>query len=189
MEPTLHVLALAGSYRTGSLNQALLRAAVDEAPEHVEITQFDLRGVPFYDGDREAHGDPEVVRALKDAVRAADAVLVVSPEYNGSMPAVLKNGVDWASRGRPDAATAGKPVAMFGASAGRSGTRSAQEQLAVVLRRTGMEPVTGAHLQVATARDFIEDDVVVSDTLRGEIRKALDALTKVARGAELAEAV
>ncbi|NND85538.1 MAG: NAD(P)H-dependent oxidoreductase [Acidimicrobiia bacterium] len=191
MESPVRIVALAGSYRSNSLNQALLAAAAEEAPAHVEVAPFDLRDVPLYDGDLEVAGDPEPVRALKDAVRGADAVLIATPEYNSSIPAVLKNGIDWASRGRPDAATSGKPVAMFGASGGRSGTRRAQEHLALVLSRIGMEPVAGAHLQVASAGAYIEDGIVTSDVLRAEVRNAVETLISAAeaRRADLAEAV
>ena len=92
------ILALAGSYRSGSYNQALIAAARELAPGGVEIVDFDLRTVPHYDGDLEAAGDPEPVQALKQAVRDSDALLVVTPEYNSGVPGVLKNGIDWSSR-------------------------------------------------------------------------------------------
>lgn len=191
MQRPIRIAALPGSYRHHSLNQALLAAAIDEAPDSVVFDVLDLRELPLYDGDLEREGDPASVRHLKDTIRTADAVLVVSPEYNSGLPGVLKNGIDWSSRGRPDAATAGKPAAMFGASGGRSGTKRAQEHLAVVLSRTGMELVTGAHLQVPTAGEFITDGAVTSDQLREEIRRSLGELIAVAeaRRSPLATAV
>ena len=96
----VRILALAGSFRSGSFNQALIRAARELAPEHVRIDDFDLRTVPFYDGDLEAAGEPEEVAALTGVIAGADALLLATPEYNGSVPAVLKNALDWASRRR-----------------------------------------------------------------------------------------
>src|SRR5215208_5532674 len=94
----IHILALAGSFREGSLNQALVRAARELAPDHDHIDDLDLRTVPFYDGDLEEAGDPPGVTTLKSAVAEADALHFATPEYDGSVPAVLKNAIDWASR-------------------------------------------------------------------------------------------
>ena len=88
---------MVGSFRKGSLNQALIHAARELAPDHIKIDDFDLRTVPFYD-DLEAAGDPKEVAALKSAIADSDALLIATPEYNGSIPAVLKNALDWASR-------------------------------------------------------------------------------------------
>ena len=125
----IHVLALAGSFRSGSFNQALIRAARELAPEHVRIGDLDLSTLPFYDGDLEAAGDPEEVAALKTAIARADALLIATPEYNGSVPAVLKNAIDWASRRRPDSPLRNKPAAVMGASQTPGWTRRAQAHL------------------------------------------------------------
>src|SRR5918911_352109 len=98
----IRVLALAGSFRKGSLNQALIQTARELAPDRVRIDGFGLRTVPFYDGDLEAAGDPVEVKTLKNAIAEADALLIVTPEYNGSIPAVLKNAIDWASCRSPN---------------------------------------------------------------------------------------
>lgn len=162
------VLALAGSYRTGSYNQALIRAAREAAPAHVALESFDLRSVPHYDGDLESAGDPDVVVALKRAVLDADALLVATPEYNGGLPGVLKNGIDWTSRKYPDAPIRGKLSAVVGASPGRGGTRTAQEHLRKVLERVGaivVEPT----IMVARAGELIAEGEVVSAELRQQL--------------------
>lgn len=125
----VRVLGVAGSLRLGSLNRALLRAAIKLAPSGMTIETFDLNEVPLYNGDVEAAGDPPGVASFKDAIRAADAVLFVTPEYNHGVPGVMKNAVDWASRPARDAALNGKPVGIIGASPGQTGTARGQSQL------------------------------------------------------------
>lgn len=125
----MKVLGVAGSLRQGSLNRALLRAAIKQAPAGMRIESFDLIDVPLYNGDVEAAGDPPGVAAFKAAIRAADAVLFVTPEYNHGVPGVMKNAVDWASRPARDAALSGKPVGIIGASPGQTGTARGQSQL------------------------------------------------------------
>lgn len=125
----IRALGLVGSLRRGSYNRALLRAAAALAPERVRVETFDLGPLPFYDADVEAEGDPEPVAALKRAIRGADLVLIATPEYNQSMPAVTKNAVDWGSRPPKPQAWDGKPVAIMGATPGRLGTVSAQRHL------------------------------------------------------------
>jgi chromate reductase len=125
----IKVLGFAGSLRAASLNRALLRAAKEAAPADMAIEVFDLIDVPLYNGDVEAAGDPRGVVALKNAIRAADAVLMATPEYNHGVPGVMKNAVDWASRPPRDAALSGKPVGIIGASPGQAGTARGQSQL------------------------------------------------------------
>src|SRR5687767_4059968 len=92
------ILGIPGSLRRASYNRGLLRAARQDAPEGVEISEFDLLLIPPYNGDVEAEGDPPPVRELKERIRRADALLIAAPEYNYSIPGVLKNAIDWASR-------------------------------------------------------------------------------------------
>jgi chromate reductase len=125
----LRVLGFAGSLRQGSYNRALLRAAQAAAPDGMTLESFDLAAVPLYNGDVEAAGDPEGVAAFKAAIRAADGVLMVTPEYNHGVPGVMKNAVDWASRPPQGAALAGKPVGIIGASPGITGSARGQSQL------------------------------------------------------------
>ena len=125
----LRVLGLAGSLRQGSYNRALLRAAQALAPEGMNIDIFDLIDLPLYNGDVEAQGDPQPVTALKRAIAASDGVLMVTPEYNHGVPAVMKNAVDWASRPPGAAALSHKAVGIIGASPGLTGTARGQTQL------------------------------------------------------------
>lgn len=129
MAATVNILGIAGSLRRDSLNRALLRAVQELAPESMAITTFDLLEVPLYNGDVEADGDPEGVARFKQAIREADGVLMVTPEYNHGVPGVIKNAVDWASRPPRQAALTGKPVALMGASPGITGTARGQSQL------------------------------------------------------------
>jgi chromate reductase len=126
---TLSILGFAGSLRQGSYNRALLRAASELAPDGMAVDIFDLAEVPLYNGDVEAEGDPEPVARFKQAIRAADGVLMVTPEYNHGVPGVMKNAVDWASRPPRDAPLGGKPVGIIGASPGITGSARGQSQL------------------------------------------------------------
>jgi len=128
MEPKVTVLGIAGSLRQGSLNRAALRAAQVLAPEGVSVEVFDLDGIPVYNQDDEMP-PPGRVAELKARVRAADAILFVTPEYNYSIPGVLKNAIDWGSRPYGDSCWQGKPVAVMGASPGFLGTARAQYHL------------------------------------------------------------
>jgi len=121
----LTVLGVAGSLRAGSFNRALLAAAVELAPSGMVIRPWEaerLAAIPPYDADLEARGVPEPVEALRGAMRAADGILIATPEYNHSIPGVLKNAIDWASRPAGKAAYGGKPVAILGATPGIGGT-------------------------------------------------------------------
>jgi chromate reductase len=125
----LRFLGIAGSLRRASYNRGLLRAAIDAAPAGVTVTAFDLADLPIFNADVEADGDPAPVSAFKDAIAAADALLIATPEYNHCVPGVLKNAIDWASRPARRSVLADKPVAIMGASTGRGGTARAQAHL------------------------------------------------------------
>jgi chromate reductase len=125
----LHILGIAGSLRTGSLNRALLRAAGTLSPPGMRLETFDLSSVPPYNEDVEAAGDPPGVAGLKQAVEVADWVLFATPEYNHGVSGVMKNAVDWASRPPGRAPLGGKPVGIIGASPGMTGTARGQSQL------------------------------------------------------------
>ena len=128
MENTIKVLAIAGSLRKKSYNRGLARAAQQFAPAGVTVDEFEIGKLPLYNQDDESQ-PPAAVTELKAAVRAADAILFVTPEYNYSIPGALKNAIDWASRPYGDSAWEGKPVAIMGASAGTQGTGRAQYHL------------------------------------------------------------
>lgn len=128
MTETITILGIAGSLRRDSYNRAALRAAQALAPTEATIDVFDLQGIPPFNQDEEQH-PPAPVADLKTRIRAADAILIVTPEYNYSIPGVLKNAIDWASRPYGDSAWEGKPVAVMGASVGTLGTAHAQYHL------------------------------------------------------------
>jgi chromate reductase, NAD(P)H dehydrogenase (quinone) len=128
----MNVLGISGSLRQGSFNTMALRAAQKLAPEGMTIEIADIRPIPLYDDDVRAQGFPASVLALKEKVRAADAVLIVTPEYNFSIPGVLKNTLDWLSR-PPEPPFDGKTVAIMGASPGPVGTARVQYHLRQVM--------------------------------------------------------
>ncbi len=150
----VRIVGIAGSLRAGSFNASLLRAAVELAPEGCEIAVETIRGVPLYDGDLEAaEGLPEAVVRLKDAVAAADGLLLVTPEYNNSMPGVFKNAIDWMTRPAGDIPKVfgGKKVALIGASPGGFGTILSQNAWLPVLRTLGCDLWTGGRLMLSRA--------------------------------------
>ncbi len=128
----MNILGISGSLRKGSYNTMALRAAQKLAPEGMSISIADISQIPMYNDDVRAEGEPEAVRALKAQLRAADAILLVTPEYNFSIPGVLKNTLDWMSR-PPEPPFDGKPVAIMGASPGPVGTARVQYHLRQVL--------------------------------------------------------
>lgn len=174
------ILVLAGSYRSGSFNQALVAGVREVADPNVSLVEFDLRRLPHYDGDLEAAGDPETVVELKAMVRSSDALLIVTPEYNSGIPGVLKNGIDWMSRTYPDAPIGGKLAAVVGATPGRSGTQFAQEHLRRVLDRAGATVLSEPQVLVAHAGDQIVDGVIVSDELKTQLRSVFESLVDAA---------
>ena len=135
MSEPVRVLGISGSLRKGSFNTALLRAAIALAPASLQIEVASIGDIPLYNEDVRAQGYPEPVAKLREQIAAADALLVVTPEYNYSIPGVLKNAIDWASR-QPSSPLNGKPLAIMGASGSLSGTMRAQyhlRQMAVFL--------------------------------------------------------
>jgi len=127
------ILRIAGSLRKGSLNRALLRAAVDLCRQGARIVPHEIGDLPLYDADIDGDTKPEPVTRLKEAIAAADAILYVSPEYNYGVPGVLKNAIDWASRPGYRSVLAQKPSAIVGASESIVGTARGQGQLKLVL--------------------------------------------------------
>ena len=148
------ILGISGSLREGSYNTMLLRAAQRIAPAGTTIEEASIKGIPLYNADEEtANGLPAAVTELKNRIIAADAVLLVTPEYNNSIPGVFKNAIDWLSRPPGDIAKVfgGRPFGLIGASAGMGGTNLAQQAWLPVLRTLGTLPYFGAKLGVMTA--------------------------------------
>jgi NAD(P)H-dependent FMN reductase len=160
------IIGLCGSLRRGSVNLMLLRAAAAAAPAGTSIEIASIRGIPLYDGDVEAEqGIPSPVQQLKDRIAAADGLLIVTPEYNNSMPGVVKNAIDWLSRPPADVPRVfrGRPVAVMGATPGLGGTALAQAAWLPVLRTLGMRPWFEGRLGVSSAGKVFGDDGRVSD--------------------------
>ena len=157
MEKKIKVLAFAGSLRKGSYNKALVRAAQELAPDNVEIDVFDLDGLPLFNQDLENDPHPKVAE-FKSRIKAADAVLIATPEYNYSIPGVLKNAIDCASRPYGDNAFAGKPVAIMGASIGMTGTARAQYHLRQSFVFLDVYPLNSPEIMVpyASEKNFPE---------------------------------
>jgi chromate reductase len=154
---TMRVLGISGSLRRDSYNTALLRAAAERLPAGVELVEYEgLRAIPPYDADAEAVEAPGAVRDLREAIRGADAVLVATPEYNHSIPGVLKNALDWASRPAGRSALMGKPAAAIGASTGMFGAVWAQAETRKVLGALGGR-VVEAELPIPRAQDHFEN--------------------------------
>ena len=175
MQP-ISVLGISGSLRKGSFNSALLRAAQGIAPAGMTISIADISKLPFYDGDIEAtSGIPAAAEELRARIRAADAVLIATPEYNASVSAVLKNAIDWASR-PPHQAFAAKPVAMMGASGGSLGTVRAQGHLRDILTNLDARMVTAPQDFVAAAHTRVEDGVLKDQPSLDFIRTLLETL-------------
>ena len=180
---TLRVLGIAGSLRAGSYNRSLLEAAVELAPEGVVIETFDRLGeIPPYDADVETEGDPDAVAALKQAIDGSDALLWVTPEYNYSVPGVLKNAFDWASRPARSSVLIGRPAAVTGVSGGGSGTARAQMALrqSMVFTRTPVMP--GPELLVSRGGERFDDDGVLTDEgIRDRLVDFLERFDEFAR--------
>jgi chromate reductase, NAD(P)H dehydrogenase (quinone) len=172
------VAAIVGSLRRASLNRGLLRAAIELKPEPMRIAEVPIRDLPLFNEDIEQLGDPAPVRALKEGIRAADAVLIFTPEFNQSLPGVVKNALDWASRPLDgERVLAGKPVAMLGAAAGPFGTARAQLQLRQLLPHLGMYLLPKPEIYVARAEDkFDAAGALTDEPTRDQIRQLLTAL-------------
>lgn len=160
--PTVRVLGISGSLRKGSFNTAVLRAAAELAPEGMTITTASIADVPLYDEDVRAQGLPASVQKLREAIAAADALLLVTPEYNFSIPGVLKNAIDWASR-PPAQPFAGKPLAIMGASGGLSGTMRAQYHLRQIAVFLDMHPLNKPEVFVRSAQSLLDAEGRLTD--------------------------
>jgi NAD(P)H-dependent FMN reductase len=177
-----HILGLAGSLRQGSFNSWLLRAAAEVAPTGTTIEIASIRGIPLYDADAEAaEGVPPVVEALKNRIAAADALLIATPEYNNSIPGVVKNAVDWLSRPPADIARvfANRPVAVIGATPGLGATALAQAAWLPVFRTLRMRPWFGERLTVAGARNvFDANGRLTDDAVRAGLASFIESFAE-----------
>ena len=176
MDGQVNILGFAGSLRKGSYNKALLREAAKLVPAGAKLEIFDLEGIPPFNQDLE-QAMPDKVKEFKAKIRAADAILIATPEYNYSIPGVLKNAIDWASRPYPDNSFQGKPVAMMSASTGLLGGARAQYHLRQVFVFLDMHPINKPEVIVTFAPSkFDEKGAFTDETAKKLIRKLLEAL-------------
>jgi chromate reductase len=164
----ISILGFAGSLRERSYNRALLRAAVELVPNSAKLEVFELDAIPPFNGDLES-SPPETVKEFKRKVKTANAILIVTPEYNYSVPGVLKNAIDWASRPYGDNAFQGKPVAMMSASTGMLGGARAQYHLRQSFVFLDMHPVNKPEVFVTFAPQKFDDKGKLTDEQTKEL--------------------
>ncbi len=180
IEP-FRILGFVGSLRKGSYNKALMRAASELLPENVQLEVFDLSGIPSFNQDEERQ-PPPVVREFKAKIRGADAILIASPEYNYSIPGVLKNAIDWASRPYGDNAFEGKPVAVMSASTGMLGGARAQYHLRQSFVFLNMHPVNRPEVMLAFAKDNVDaNGNVTNEVTRKLVGELIESLVRWAQ--------
>ncbi len=184
-ERKIRILAIPGSLRCRSYSRALLQAAREVAPDGVEIEIFDLERIPLYNEDVEERGDPDAVADLKRRIQAADAVLIATPQYNGSIPGVLKNALDWASRPARQSALRGKPTAVISSTPGAHGATRAQAATRQVLEHIGADVLPGDHLAVDRVDTRFDGEGVLCDELtHRQLRELIDRLAGTDRGVQ-----
>ena len=181
----MKIVGISGSLRKGSYNTALLKAAVGLMPQGAELEIGSIAGIPLYDGDLEAaQGIPPTVDSLKKRISQADGLLLVTPEYNNSLPGVFKNAIDWLSRPSSDIAKVfgDRPVGVIGASPGGFGTILAQNAWLPVLRTLGARAWFGPRILVSRAGNvFNEAGELTDDAIRSQLRKYLSGFVDFSR--------
>jgi chromate reductase len=181
MNKPIRILGIAGSLRRDSYNRATLRAATELVPEGATIEIFEIDGLPAFNQDEEQNPPAKVVE-LKRRIREADAILFVTPEYNYSVPGVLKNAIDWASRPYGDSAWNGKPAAIMGASIGAIGTARAQYHLRQMMVFLNMFPVNQPEVMIGNASErFDASGNLTDDATKDFMRQLLQGLVEWTR--------
>ncbi len=176
MSRTVKILGIAGSLRKASYNRAALRAASTLLPPDATLDIFDLEGIPLFCEDLEK-SPPAPVVEFKSRIKAADAILMVTPEYNYSIPGVLKNAIDWASRPYGDNSWSGKPAAIMGASIGNLGTARAQYHLRQIFVFLNLLPVNQPEVMISSAATrFDKDGNLTDEPTRNHIRQLVHNL-------------
>jgi chromate reductase, NAD(P)H dehydrogenase (quinone) len=187
MKQKVHILGFAGSLRKQSYNRAILAAALEMVPDDASLEIFDLEGIPPFNQDLELQ-PPDKVKEFKTRIRAADAILIATPEYNYSIPGVLKNAIDWASRPYGDNAFNGKPVAVMGASIGTLGTARAQYDLRRSFVFLNMLPLNQPEVMVSFAQDKVDSSGRLTDEkTRKRIRELFESLIAWTKRMKLGE--
>lgn len=174
----MNILGLSGSLRKASFNTALLRAARALAPAGMNIIEHSLVDIPIYNDDVRVAGYPASVQALRQAVAAADGLLFVTPEYNYSVPGMLKNAIDWVSR-PPDQPFAGKPAAIMSASGGMLGGARAQYHLRQICVFVDVHPLNKPEVVVSKAQEKFDAELRLSDeATQKQVAAQLEALAR-----------
>ncbi len=177
MKNELNILGIAGSLRRGSFNKAVLRSAISLAPSNVTLETFDIGSFPLFNQDDEK-SPPEVIRQFKEKIRASDAILFATPEYNYSVPGVLKNAIDWASRPYGDNAWERKPVAIMSASVGMLGGARAQQHLRQMFVFLNMYPLNRPEVIIPNVADKFDSAGNLTDQhTKEKIQELLKALS------------
>ena len=172
----IKILGIAGSLREKSFNRNVLRAAVDLVPDNAELEIFNLNDIPGFNQDDEQN-PPQKVADLKKKIRKADAILFVTPEYNYSVPGVLKNAIDWASRPYGDNAFDGKPAAIMGATIGSIGTARAQYHLRQICVFLNIFPINQPEVMISNASEKFDDEgKLIDEDTKNIMRNQLQAL-------------
>jgi chromate reductase len=175
MDKKVRILAFGGSLRKGSYSRALMLEAQKLAPANAEIEVFEINGIPMYNADME-QSIPSAVRDFKAHIKAADAVLIVTPEYNYSIPGFLKNAMDWASRPYPDNSFEDKPAAIISSSSGMLGGSRAQYHLRQSMVYLDMHPINKPECIVAGVAEKIKGGALTDEKTREVIRALLKSL-------------
>jgi chromate reductase len=181
MSKPIRILGIAGSLRRESYNRAALRAAAQLVPRDASLDIVELDGIPGFNQDDEKN-PPAKILELKNRIRKADAILIVTPEYNYSVPGVLKNAIDWVSRPYGDNAWTGKPVAIMGASIGTIGTARAQYHLRQMFVFLNMFPINQPEVMIGNAAERFDGEGNLTDeTTKDHIRRLLQSLVEWTR--------
>jgi chromate reductase, NAD(P)H dehydrogenase (quinone) len=171
----LNLVAIVGSLRAKSINRALFEAAVEVAPAGIAITEAPIGNLPHFNQDLETSPLPAAVEAFHGLIRPADGVLFFTPEYNYSIPGVLKNAIDWGSRPSGHGSLSKKPVMIFGAAGGRSGTMRAQIHLRSILGNLEMHAMPKPEFVLPFAGNAMEDGKFTDAAVRDQLKTMLDA--------------
>jgi chromate reductase len=178
MKKAINILGFAGSLRKDSYNKALLRAATELAPKSAKLKIFDLEGIPLFNQDLEDHM-PQKVKAFKAKIKAVDALLIATPEYNYSVPGVLKNAIDWASRPFGHNSFEDKPVAIMSASPGMLGGTRAQYHLRQILVSLNIHAINRPEVCVMSVDEKIDEKGrLIDEETKERIRQLLESLVE-----------
>lgn len=176
MSNSIHIVGISGSLRAGSYNSALLRSVQSLLPDQTTFEIAEIGTLPFYNSDLDGDSRPDAVANFRTTLGHADAFVIATPEYNYSIPGVLKNSIDWASRGK-DSPLLNKPVGVMGATNGMWGTVRMQQSIRPILQAMNMYPVNRPEVFVSQARTKFDDNGILTDEkTKDVIRQHLSAL-------------